>query len=136
MKIHLILFLITLAVSLTVRADKGNETYFFRTVNYQQGLSNSAVLSIFQDNEGLMWFGTYDGANCYDGENMEVFRSDFSEQKTLSNNIVHSIQQALDRSLTITISEETLSFIPIRKGILGCWATDGFLIIIRFTIVL
>ena len=56
MKTHLILFLITLAASLTVRADKGNETYFFRTVNYQQGLSNSAVLSIFQDNEGLMWF--------------------------------------------------------------------------------
>lgn len=29
MKIHLILFLITLAASLTARADKGDETYFF-----------------------------------------------------------------------------------------------------------
>ena len=37
MKIHLILFFITLAVSLTVREDKENENYFFRTVNYQQG---------------------------------------------------------------------------------------------------
>ena len=86
MKTHLILFLITLAASLTVRADKGNETYFFRTVNYQQGLSNGAVLSIFQDNEGLMWFGTYDGANCYDGENygsipLRLFRAENIEQQ-------------------------------------------------------
>lgn len=82
MKIHPILFLIALSVfSLNARADKGRETYFFRTVDYQQGLSNSAVMSIFQDNEGLMWFGTYDGANCYDGKNMEVFRSDFPIRK-------------------------------------------------------
>lgn len=32
-------------------------------INYQQGLSNSAVLSICQDSQGLMWFGTYDGLN-------------------------------------------------------------------------
>ncbi len=49
-----------------------------------------------------MWFGTYDGVNCYDGKSMEVFRSDFSEQKTLSNNIIHSIQQADSSCLWIT----------------------------------
>ena len=59
---------------------------FFRKVDYQQGLSNSAVLCLFQDNTGLMWFGTYDGVNCYDGRSMEVFRSDFSAPKALSNN--------------------------------------------------
>ena len=41
-----------------------------------------------------MWFGTYDGVNCYDGKGIEVFRSDFSMKKTLSNNVIHSIQQA------------------------------------------
>ena len=129
MKIHLILFLITLAVSLTVRADKGNETYFFRTVNYQQGLSNSAVLSIFQDNEGLMWFGTYDGANCYDGENMEVFRSDFSEQKTLSNNIVHSIQQADSSCLWMTTHSGANRFSKDSRQIINNYDFGGDFVI-------
>jgi two component transcriptional regulator, AraC family len=83
-----------------VASEKG----FFSSskVDYQQGLSNSAVLCLFQDNEGLMWFGTYDGVNCWDGKAMEVFRSDFSKQKTLSNNVIHSIQQADSNCLWIT----------------------------------
>ena len=102
MKTRLIVFLITVTTSLIAMADHGKETFLFRKVDYQQRLSNSAVLSLFQDNEGLMWFGTYDGVNCYDGKSMEVFRSDFSEQKTLSNNVIHSIQQADSSCLWIT----------------------------------
>ena len=99
MKIKLIaLFLIMR--SLAVAAD--NDTYFFSKVDYQQGLSNSAVLCLFQDNVGLMWFGTYDGVNCWDGKTMEVFRSDFSENKTLSNNVIHSISQADNSCLWIS----------------------------------
>ena len=91
MKIKLIALFIMMR-SLAAIAD--NDTYFFSKVDYQQGLSNSAVLCLFQDNVGLMWFGTYDGVNCWDGKTMEVFRSDFSESKTLSNNVIHSISQA------------------------------------------
>lgn len=75
-------------------AADGKANFSFTRVDYQKGLSNSAVLCLFQDNRGLMWFGTYDGVNCFDGQSMEVFRSDFSEQEPLSNNIIHSIQQA------------------------------------------
>lgn len=49
-----------------------------------------------------MWFGTYDGVNCYDSKGMEVFRSDFSADQTLSNNVIHSIQQADSSCLWIT----------------------------------
>lgn len=102
MRIRLILVFITLICPLISIADNVKDAYLFQKVDYQQGLSNSAVLCLFQDNEGLMWFGTYDGVNCYDGKSMEVFRSDFSEQKTLSNNIIHSIQQADSSCLWIT----------------------------------
>lgn len=102
MKTRLILIFILLIYSLVSLADNAKDSYLFRKVDYRLGLSNSAVLSLFQDNEGLMWFGTYDGVNCYDGKNMEVFRSNFSEQKTLSNNVIHSIQQADSSCLWIT----------------------------------
>lgn len=102
MKIRLILSFVLLICSLVCQADGGKDSYIFRKVDYQQGLSNSAVLCLFQDNTGLMWFGTYDGVNCYDGRNMEVFRSDFSAPKALSNNVIHSIQQADNNCLWIS----------------------------------
>ena len=74
----LILCLFTFIGSLVCWADAGKDAYLFRKVDYQQGLSNSAVLCLYQDKAGLMWFGTYDGVNCYDGKGIEVFRSDFS----------------------------------------------------------
>ena len=83
----LILCLFTFISSLVCWADAGKDAYLFRKVDYQQGLSNSAVLCLYQDKAGLMWFGTYDGVNCYDGKGIEVFRSDFSMKKTLSNNV-------------------------------------------------
>ena len=102
MKIRLIFPFVLLIYSLICQADGGKDSYIFRKVDYQQGLSNSAVLCLFQDNTGLMWFGTYDGVNCYDGRSMEVFRSDFSAPKALSNNVIHSIQQADNNCLWVS----------------------------------
>lgn len=73
MKIRLILSFVLLIYSLVCQADGGKDSYIFRKVDYQQGLSNSAVLCLFQDNTGLMWFGTYDGVNCYDGKTWKFF---------------------------------------------------------------
>lgn len=94
--------IVLLVASLYAFADNERDTYFFSKVDYQQGLSNSAVLCLFQDNAGLMWFGTYDGVNCWDGKSMEVYRSDFSANKTLSNNVIHSISQADSNCLWIS----------------------------------
>lgn len=91
-----------LCYALYCQSVNRKDNYYFSKVDYQQGLSNSAVLCLFQDNTGLMWFGTYDGVNCYDGKSMEVFKSDFSKPKTLTNNIIHSILQADSNCLWIT----------------------------------
>lgn len=100
MKTYIIL-IITLVNCLNNYAND-NLPYVFSKVDYQQGLSNSAVISVFQDHSGLMWFGTYDGINCYDGKTMEVYRSNFTLNKTLNNNIIHSIRQADSNCLWIS----------------------------------
>ncbi len=35
----------------------------FKRITLADGLSQSSVTSIFKDDQGLMWFGTYDGAS-------------------------------------------------------------------------
>ncbi|HRG79937.1 MAG TPA: two-component regulator propeller domain-containing protein, partial [Cyclobacteriaceae bacterium] len=41
----------------------------------ENGLSQNSVYRIYQDKKGFMWFGTADGLNRYDGENIRVFKS-------------------------------------------------------------
>lgn len=86
----------TLSVSFLLPSIAANHNgeYSFRQVGFSDGLSHSSVLSLFQDNTGLVWLGTYDGLNCYDGSSMYVCRSDFSAGNTLSNNIISNICQA------------------------------------------
>lgn len=81
MRIRLILVFITLICPLISIADNVKDAYLFQKVDYQQGLSNSAVLCLFQDNEGLMWFGTYDGVNCYDGKAWKCFVPTFQSKR-------------------------------------------------------
>ncbi len=96
MKIYLVSLLIA-----CFQVMLASSSYSSFTINHLQGLSNSAVLSILQDNQGLMWFGTYDGLNCYDGRTIDVFRTDFSKGRTLDNNIISRIQIASDDKLWV-----------------------------------
>lgn len=49
-----------------------------------------------------MWFGSYDGVNCFDGRDIEVFRADFSQSSTLDNNVILGIDRADGNDLWIT----------------------------------
>ena len=71
-----------------------HETYqegYFPFVFYgtEEGLPQEDVLSIFQDNQGYMWFGTHAGAVKYNGRKMVNYNTDSG----LSNNTIHSIKQ-------------------------------------------
>ena len=98
-----------------------SSSYSSFTINHLQGLSNSAVLSILQDNQGLMWFGTYDGLNCYDGRTIDVFRTDFSKGRTLDNNIISRSSALLSfrhpdkqNHLTRSVLRHILQFCSLR----------------------
>ncbi|MFD2886561.1 hybrid sensor histidine kinase/response regulator transcription factor [Chitinophaga cymbidii] len=63
-----------------------------RYLGIDQGLSNNAVMSIYQDDHGFMWIGTYDGLNRYDGYNFRVFRNVIGDSTSLSTNNVYCIE--------------------------------------------
>lgn len=59
----------------------------FEHITVEQGLSQSAVLSIAQDSLGFMWFGTKDGLNRYDSKKVEIYRSKAKDPHSLSSSI-------------------------------------------------
>lgn len=102
MKLKLFIFLFFLFTIVHIKASV-NDKYLINNITSTNGLSNSAVLTIFQDSDGLMWFGTYDGLNCYDSKTMSVFRSKspYNEDFTFKSNIIHKICQADNQCLWV-----------------------------------
>lgn len=54
-------------------------TYRFRNYTINDGLSQSAISTIVQDETGMLWLGTQDGLNRFDGQNVEIFNSDLTK---------------------------------------------------------
>ena len=59
----------------------------FENIGVNDGLSQSSVYSIYQDKQGFMWFGTADGLNRYDGQNIRVYK--INDKKIANSNFIH-----------------------------------------------
>jgi signal transduction histidine kinase/ligand-binding sensor domain-containing protein/DNA-binding response OmpR family regulator len=60
---------------------QSHEELVFRNLDEELGLSNSNVLSILRDNDGMMWYGTAFGLYRYDGSRVKAF---FNSKDTTS----------------------------------------------------
>lgn len=84
-RIHLFLLLILTQDLLA------QENVFVQHLGIDRGLSNNAVTSIYQDHNGFMWFGTYDGLNQYDGYSFKVFRNIIGDSSSIGDNHIVAI---------------------------------------------
>ena len=50
----------------------GESEVRFNNLTLKDGLSQSTVNKIIQDNKGYMWFGTSDGLNKYNGHELSL----------------------------------------------------------------
>ena len=67
--------------------------YFIEQLDNTNGLSNSSVNTIFQDSENLLWIGTWDGLNRYDGSKFKIFRPELNNENSLSNQVILKIRE-------------------------------------------
>ncbi len=65
----------------------------FVPINTSQGLSQNSVHCIFQDSEGLLWLGTQDGLNSFDGRDFKTYRHNPADTNTLSDHFILSIAE-------------------------------------------
>ncbi|MDO9038263.1 MAG: two-component regulator propeller domain-containing protein, partial [Lutibacter sp.] len=63
----------------------------FKHLTNNNGLSQNLVLSITQDQEGFMWFGTKDGLNKYDGYRFIVFQNEPNNPNSISSNYISEL---------------------------------------------
>lgn len=68
-----------------------NPRIIFKHLQVQDGLSQSSVFAIAQDDSGFMWFGTRDGLNRYDGIRFRHYRHDPENPGSLAFDDVRAI---------------------------------------------
>lgn len=73
----------------------------FTHITNEQGLSNSTIEAIFQDSRGFMWFGTRDGLNRYDGQEIVVYRNEPADSNSLSDSYIRCIYEDHNHQLWV-----------------------------------
>jgi len=75
--------------------------YNIRNINSRDGLSNSAVIFLFQDKERYLWVGTYDGLNKYNGTDIKIYKPSINNKHSLSGNVIRKIVESKNDYLWI-----------------------------------
>ena len=63
----------------------------FQHLSVEQGLSHNEAVSITQDKYDLIWIGTSDGLNRFDGYKVEVYRHEPGNKNSLPNNLIRCV---------------------------------------------
>lgn len=68
----------------------------FGNISIDHGLTSNSVNCIFTDENGIMWVGTKDGLNKYDGYQFVSYKNQPSDPKTISGNYIIDITKDND----------------------------------------
>ncbi|WP_437399515.1 hybrid sensor histidine kinase/response regulator transcription factor [Flagellimonas lutimaris] len=67
--------------------------YGIEQLDNTSGISHSSVNTVFQDSNNLLWLGTWDGLNRYDGRTFKVFRPELNNDSSLSNQVILKVAE-------------------------------------------
>ena len=87
----------------------------FRNMGVDQGLSNSQIYSVHQDPTGLIWIGTGEGLNSYDGVSFKTYNK---ENSNLGNDVVRAIKSTDDNALWIATDDGLYTWPPNSKELI------------------
>jgi signal transduction histidine kinase/ligand-binding sensor domain-containing protein len=87
----------------------------FTRLSTEEGLSQTRVPQIVQDDQGFMWFGSEYGLNRYDGYKFKVFKHEPGRTNSLDGMFIYSLFKDRSGSLWIGCEEFLDKFDPITE---------------------
>ena len=85
-------------------------------ISSSDGLSQSTVNCIIQDEHGFLWIGTQDGLNQYDGYNFTCYYNQPGDSTSLSDNYITSLCLAPDGSIWVGTMSGGLNHLDKKTG--------------------
>ncbi len=68
-----------------------SEDMQFRKIDMKSGLSYNSVLCVAEDHEEIIWIGTREGLNRYNSIDNVIYKHDFEDSTSISNNHINCI---------------------------------------------
>lgn len=96
----------------------------FQKISSKDGISENTGLAITQDKLGVMWFGTEDGLNRYDGYSIEVFRHNPNNINSISHNYITSLTTDRDGFIWVGTKRGLNKINPYSFEIIRYLSTD------------
>ncbi|MGB5256718.1 MAG: two-component regulator propeller domain-containing protein [Woeseiaceae bacterium] len=93
LRLYLALFVCVFGASAANSTEVSGHPMRFGHLTLDDGLSQSNVLSILQASDGLMWFGTENGLNSYDGYEFSHYKRQRGNPEALSNDFIFDIAE-------------------------------------------
>lgn len=90
-RVIIVFLFITFLLTMTDASLADRDDVRFEELSLEEGLSQTIVECITQDQRGFMWFGTEDGLNRYDGYTFSVLRHDPENTNSLVYNHILSL---------------------------------------------
>ena len=87
----------------------------FNHLTVNDGLSHAAVTAIAQDHRGFMWFGTQDGLNRYDGQQIVTFLRDSNDSEKLPHNWIWALHSDSEGGLWVGTDGGGLARLDLRS---------------------
>lgn len=87
--------------------------YLLQQLDNRHGLSSSAVNCVYQDTDDMLWVGTWDGLNRYDGKQFHVFNHNSynrNDPKNAGSNIIQHIIEDRNSNIWISTMEGILRY--------------------------
>jgi len=82
---------LSLMLMLIMDSQTRAQGIYFEHLNQNDGLSHYTVNSMYQDENGLIWIGTRDGLNRYDGNEFLTFRQQTEDSTGLFANNIRTV---------------------------------------------
>lgn len=106
---------LALLIILTFLTNSLAQQYHFKHYTTEDGLSQSSVFSIVQDDIGFMWFATEDGLNRFDGNNFFVYRPIENDSTSLPELGIRKVYKDFNGNLwVLTLRGKLALYDPIK----------------------
>jgi signal transduction histidine kinase/ligand-binding sensor domain-containing protein len=107
--------IITSVLSLLLAASSSFGQYYFKQYQVDDGLAHNAVTSIIQDSKGLIWIGTRDGINRFDGYTFKTCENKKNKFGRIGNNVINTIAEDKNGMIWVGTGKGLFKYDPYKE---------------------
>ena len=113
------LAMICILFSVSISTSYANvvNSYNFKNITVEDGLSQSTVETIYQDSKGYIWIGTNDGLDRYNGYEFKYYKHDKDDENSIANNYIVDIIEDKDGYIWVSTINGLSPFIVETKSL-------------------